>query len=67
MSRHSTVYFVIKRFESNGPCIIVRNTRSRLQLKIWCNTRLDLFVIVDIANILCVNVFAEQFHFHVVV
>lgn len=48
------IFFVIKQFRSNGPCIIERNKSSSLQLKIWLNTRLDFIVIEKILNIYCV-------------
>lgn len=61
MTRHSRICFfflVIKKFGRNGPCIIAINKMSRLQLKIWWNIRLELFLIDDVAKIYFVNAFA---------
>lgn len=76
MSRHSRVFcfvflfcflgcffFVIQKFGCHGPCIIAINTRSRLQLEIWCNIRLYLFLIDDIAKIYFVNAFVGKLNF----
>lgn len=57
MSGHSRRFLVIKKFRNNGPCIVVRNTRSRLKLKIWWNTNLDLFVNKDV--VYSVNAFVS--------
>lgn len=47
----------IKKFGCNGQSIIAINKRSRLQIKIWWNIRLDLFLIDDVAKIFFVNAF----------
>lgn len=39
-------FFVVIKFRCNGSCIIVRNIRFMLQLKILWNTRLGLGILL---------------------
>lgn len=54
MSRHSSFYSCNETIGGNSSCIIVK---KKIQVKIWWNTRLGLFVIEDIAYSHSVNAF----------